>query len=184
MLMATPIFFHTRLIMPFENMTESEDDIDWSNLVFCVEDWRFKEDHVNEDPERRIFYSIFSMAMQYVLPFVTMTTIYINIFCYLKTYRIVRSERPQDKARARRTNVMLATISLVFCLAWLPINLIGILCDVKTDLFGNDVELMTLTYIACHLVSFVYFWPLLRMGAGQFPLANFPTSTFPSAIFP
>lgn len=148
MLMATPIFFHTRLHEPFE---DNEDDDDaWSHVVYCVEDWSYGEE---SDPKHRIYYSIFSMAMQYVIPFVSMASIYLRIFYYLKTYRIVRPEKPEDKQKARRTNVMLFSISMVFCVAWLPLNLIGILLDAETNLFGDDTELMILTFIACHLVS-------------------------------
>ena len=119
LLMATPIFFHTKLSLPFAEIivndtadhtsggseqepeteaaagTGSDDNgggggfevKDWSHLSFCVEDWNFGNE--KEDPRRRIYYSIFSMAMQYVIPFVTMTTIYAKIFCYLRTYRMV-----------------------------------------------------------------------------------------------
>ena len=119
-------------------------------VVYCVEDWSYGE---KQDPKERIYYSIFSMAMQYVIPFVSMASIYLKIFYYLKTYRIVRAEKPEDKQRARRTNVMLFAISMVFCVAWLPLNLIGILLDAETDLFGNDMGKMILTFIGCHLVS-------------------------------
>ena len=119
--------------------------------VFCVEDWRFGSEQ-DADPRRRIYYSIFSMAMQYIIPFLSMTLIYTKLFYYLKTNRIVRSERPQDKQKARRTNIMLATISMVFCISWLPLNLIGICLDAQIDVFGDNIEMMTLTFVGCHLV--------------------------------
>ena len=46
---------------------------------------------------------------------------------------------------------MLFTISMVFCLAWTPLHLIGILLD-QLNLFGDNIELAYLTYVACHLV--------------------------------
>ena len=70
----------------------------------------------------------------------------------IKGHRMVRAERPEDKQKARRTNIMLFTISMVFCVAWLPLNLIGILLDAEADLFGDNIEAMILTFIACHLV--------------------------------
>ena len=73
------------------------------------------------------------------------------IFYNLYSYRMVRAEKPEDKMRARRTNIMLFTISMVFCVAWLPLNLIGILLD-QIKLFGDNIELAYLTYVACHLV--------------------------------
>ncbi len=64
LLMATPIFFHTRLHIPFSDTNDTSDTEtdDWSHLVFCVEDWKFSNS--DEDPHMRIYYSIFSMAMQ------------------------------------------------------------------------------------------------------------------------
>ena len=76
MLMATPIFFHTRVHDP-------KFDPPWSHIVYCVEDWSSSEEQSGE-PEQRIYYSIFSMSMQYVIPFVSMALIYLKIFYYLK----------------------------------------------------------------------------------------------------
>ena len=76
MLMATPIFFHTRVHDP-------KFDPPWSHIVYCVEDWSGSEEQSGE-PEQRIYYSIFSMSMQYVIPFVSMALIYLKIFYYLK----------------------------------------------------------------------------------------------------
>jgi len=154
MLMASPIFFHTKL--DDFGLHEKNQDDDWSHITYCVEEWKNSESKNStglEDPgTQRIYYSIFSMAMQYVIPFVIMASIYLKIFYYLKTYRIVRAEKPEDKQRARRTNVMLFTISMVFCVAWLPLNLIGVLLD-RFDLFGDNVEMAYLTFVACHLIG-------------------------------
>ena len=76
MLMATPIFFHTRVHDPKFGPP-------WSHVVYCVEDWSSSEEQSGE-PEQRIYYSIFSMSMQYVIPFVSMALIYLKIFYYLK----------------------------------------------------------------------------------------------------
>ena len=74
MLMATPIFFKTMVHNPkFEEP--------WSHIVYCVEDWSSDQ---SGEPEQRIYYSIFSMSMQYVIPFVSMALIYLKIFYYLK----------------------------------------------------------------------------------------------------
>ena len=164
MLRVTPLFFHTQL--------KSLEDFGIKNpypfdVAYCLEEW----EDTNKEPEnstyfdrmmdenvgwQRIYYSIFSMAMQYVIPFIIMASIYLKIFYYLKTYRMVRAEKPEDKQRARRTNVMLCTISMVFCVAWLPLNLIGIILDANEDFFGENAEEITLlTYISCHLVRII-----------------------------
>ena len=80
----------------------------------------------------------------------------------IKGHRMVRAERPEDKQKARRTNIMLFTISMVFCVAWLPLNLIGILLDAEADLFGDNIQAMILTFIACHLVSMNAWWVCAR----------------------
>ena len=79
---AAPIYLHSKLIVPYQD-NSTEEDSDWSNIAYCAEDWRFAEDQ-DADPQRRIYYSIFSMLMQYVIPFLTMTCIYSSIFCYLR----------------------------------------------------------------------------------------------------
>ena len=84
---AAPIYLHSKLIVPYQD-NSTEEDSDWSNIAYCAEDWRFAEDQ-DADPQRRIYYSIFSMLMQYVIPFLTMTCIYSSIFCYLRYVFVV-----------------------------------------------------------------------------------------------
>ena len=80
MLMATPLFFHTQL-------DDFKINVDNPNYhVYCVEKWS-KNSTVEEGIERT-YYTYFSMAMQYVVPFVIMASIYLKIFYYLKTYRL------------------------------------------------------------------------------------------------
>ena len=45
-----------------------------------------------------------------MIPFSILTTIYGKIFLYLRKHRIVREERPRDRQKARRTNIMLGTV--------------------------------------------------------------------------
>ena len=85
---AAPIYLHSKLIVPYQDNSTEEDSSDWSNIAYCAEDWRFAEDQ-DADPQRRIYYSIFSMLMQYVIPFLTMTCIYSSIFCYLRYVFVV-----------------------------------------------------------------------------------------------
>ena len=35
-----------------------------------------------------------------------------------------------DRARARRTNIMLVSISVLYCLCWLPLNLFNLIVDI------------------------------------------------------
>ena len=66
---------------------------------------------------------------------------------------MTRAENLEDKKRTKRTNIMLLSISMVFCIAWLPLNSISIILDAGIDLFGDNTEMTLLSFIACHLVS-------------------------------
>ena len=79
MLMATPLFFHTQL----DDFNISHDNPNYH--VYCVEKW--SQNSTVEEGIERTYYTYFSMAMQYVVPFVIMASIYLKIFYYLKTYR-------------------------------------------------------------------------------------------------
>ena len=66
---------------------------------------------------------------------------------------MIRAENLEDKRRTKKTNIMLLSISMVFCIAWLPLNLISIILDAGFNLFGDNTEMTLLSFIACHLVS-------------------------------
>ena len=66
-----PIWLYTKLIVP--SSLEQEELGPWSEISYCVEDWRFAEDQV-EDGERRIYYSVFSLVVQYAIPFISKWT--------------------------------------------------------------------------------------------------------------
>lgn len=153
-LLACPMFYHTILhvVMLKPPLNDTVDE-EWSSLTFCIEDWRFSHDHVDQDPRRRLYYSVCVIALQLLAPLITISVIYSRVFCYLRRYRMVRAEKPSDKEKARRTNVMLAAISIIFCFSWLPLHLVGVVLDAKPDLFGNDMEAMTLTFVVCHLIG-------------------------------
>lgn len=38
---------------------------------------------------------------------------------------------------------MLAIISIVFCLSWMPLNLFNVLADLGVSVFGDNTTLMT-----------------------------------------
>jgi len=38
---------------------------------------------------------------------------------------------------------MLAFISIVFCISWMPLNLFNVLADLGVSVFGNNTTLMT-----------------------------------------
>ena len=90
MLMATPLFFHTQL-------DDFKINVDNPNYhVYCVEKW--SQNSTVEEGIERTYYTYFSMAMQYVVPFVIMASIYLKIFYYLKTYRLFWMEVIPDSS--------------------------------------------------------------------------------------
>ena len=90
-----------------------------------------------QEENKRHIYSIFSLVVQYFIPFTIMSLVYSLLYCYLKRHRIVREDKHKqaDRERARRTNIMLASISILYCLCWLPLNLFNLLSDVAEDIF-------------------------------------------------
>jgi neuropeptide Y receptor len=158
--MSLPLAYHARIHSPdFGNVNETNDkdgepeDEDWSHVVFCVEDWQFGSDPGSQDPRRRIYYSIFSGFVQYLLPFTFISITYGMIYFYLARYRLVRDDNPADLEKVRRTNVMLASIALVYCLSWLPLNLFNVLADAGVPVFGSSTEAVIIGFICCHLVK-------------------------------
>ena len=141
---------------------ETCDDLeqDWSHVVYCVEDWEFGGQ--NHDPVNRIYYSLFSLTVQYSIPFITISILYFSIYLKLKKISVIRnnmmdhasdeSQRRNNK-RDKRINVMLLTISMVFCFCWLPLNLIGTLMDYDYTLFGNETDRMTIIFMSCHIAG-------------------------------
>jgi hypothetical protein len=95
----------------------------------------------------RHYYSIFSLIAQYLVPFLTITTLYGLIFLYLKRHRIIKANCSAHVYKARRTNVMLASISFVFCLCWFPLNLFLVIGD-STDILHVRYRIFEHIYIS------------------------------------
>ena len=112
MLMATPLFFHTQL-------DDFKINVDNPNYhVYCVEKW--SQNSTVEEGIERTYYTYFSMAMQYVVPFVIMASIYLKIFYYLKTYRlfwmgVIRDSSINQKAT---TSLVFFFVLHIFYLSW------------------------------------------------------------------
>ena len=53
---------------------------------------------------------------------------------------------------------------MCYCIGWLPVNLYNVLLDAKTDLFGDNIEIILVFYVVCHIVSgiFVRFTKYIR----------------------
>lgn len=117
-------------------------------VSFCFEDWPFEHG--------RAYYSIFVIVVQYCLPILTVSTAYARICNKLK-YRMAnastRSARSKkEDLRMRKTNTLLVSIALIFCLSWLPLNLYNVIVDLHNP-FGEDMETMLIVYSVCHMAG-------------------------------
>ena len=84
--MAYPIFHHTRIYTLNTTAVPG-----FERISFCIEDWQLSDNVTDQDPGTRIYYSIFSMAFQFLIPFVLISAIYFCIYVYLNKHRYVHS---------------------------------------------------------------------------------------------
>ena len=133
---------------------------DWSHVIYCVEDWEFGGQ--SYDPVNRIYYSLFSLTVQYSIPFISISILYFLVYMKLRKLSNIRSnmiDRATEDAQRRsnkrdkRINTMLITISMVFCFCWLPLNLIGTLMDYDYTIFGTATDRMNIIFMSCHIVG-------------------------------
>ena len=120
MLMATPLFFHTQL-------DDFKINVDNPNYhVYCVEKW--SQNSTVEEGIERTYYTYFSMAMQYVVPFVIMASIYLKIFYYLKTYRLFWMGVIRDSSINQKATTSLGFFSFCTSSTCFPLLETWILC--------------------------------------------------------
>ncbi|XP_064110012.1 neuropeptide F receptor-like [Macrobrachium nipponense] len=115
---------------------------------FCFEQW--------PTLHGRAYYSIFVIVVQYCLPILTVSVAYARICNKLK-YRMsnasTRSARSKkEDLRMKKTNTLLISIALIFCLSWLPLNLYNVIVDLHNP-FGEDTESMLVAYSVCHMAG-------------------------------
>ena len=114
------------------------------------------------------YYSIFSLIVQYMIPFVTISILHVIVFIELKTHgkrrshiiiQIENSENCQsENSRMKRNTAVLATMSLVFCFCWLPQNLIYVTLKFYHDYFGSDPDVTTKISVICHWIGMASTW--------------------------
>ena len=103
-------------------------------------------------------YTVAQMVVQYILPFIILTVAHLRI-CNKLRYRMVNQQQQQQQQtksgsaarksphqprnsqqerrsrRKRKTNLLLATIALVFALSWMPLNIFNLLSEFHRELF-------------------------------------------------
>lgn len=105
----------------------------------------------------KINYEMFQV--QYCFPIIIVSISYAMICRKLKfrlnnsTVRSSSSRRVErDDKRMKKTNKLLITIALIFCLSWLPLNLYNLVVDFYNP-FGDDMETMLVVYAGCHMMG-------------------------------
>ncbi|XP_049840382.1 neuropeptide F receptor-like [Schistocerca gregaria] len=62
-----------------------------------------------------------------------------------------RARKGKDDRRMRRTNALLYSIALIFCVSWLPLNIFNLVVDVWNPFSGSQA--MLVTYAVCHMMG-------------------------------
>ncbi|CAH0554945.1 unnamed protein product [Brassicogethes aeneus] len=123
-------------------------------LNFCYEDWPVQHG--------RAYYSIFSLIFQYTLPIIIVSVAYIRI-SYKLRYRFAagfvssedNSNRNRRQLRGRRlqkTNLLLGSIALIFCISWIPLNLYNLLADFNV-ISSFSKQQTRICYAICHMIG-------------------------------
>ncbi|XP_064466084.1 neuropeptide F receptor-like [Ornithodoros turicata] len=115
-------------------------------LDYCLEKWPIAHG--------RALYSVFSMVFQYVLPVVLVSVAYLRIYLKLK-YRVDMKSRQfsTDRHRMHRTNLLLLSITLIFCICWLPLNIFNIVGDFRSEIFKEHSSQLRIVFAVCHMVG-------------------------------
>ncbi len=152
-LCALPLHIFKRLEMYEVNIPK----LNIHNLYYCYEDW----------PELpflsgRVYYSIFSLTLQYIIPILVVSCAYHRIYSRLKKRIIMAqgassvNERIQERRgrRTKRTNYLLMCIALIFGISWLPLNIYNLSTDIYYSMNDENItQAMYIIYAACHMAG-------------------------------
>jgi len=147
-LCAAPLYIYRRLIhfkidLPMLNIHV---------ISYCIEEW----------PEDlplfsgSVYYSLFSLALQYFIPILIVSSAYLRIYYRLKKRFVVSQnipsvdERIQSRRgrRMKRTNCLLISIALIFGVSWLPLNFFNIYSDFNRQELTQGYYVM---WSFCHM---------------------------------
>lgn len=119
-------------------------------ISFCMEEWPIEHG--------RAYYSAFSLVVQYLLPIIVVSAAYLRIYFKLK-YRYVsthltgevKKERERGR-RMQRTNSLLISIAVIYCISWLPLNLFNLFADLSDEPV-MDHQWLLIFYAVCHMMG-------------------------------
>ncbi|CAG9860701.1 unnamed protein product [Phyllotreta striolata] len=146
--LALPLFIIRHLVhhtIPLED--------DYLDINYCIENWPVKHG--------RAYYSVFSVIFQYSIPIIIVSASYARISYKLRnrfTSGFVGGEDNQNNRRELRgrrlhkTNVLLGSIAIIFCVSWLPLNLFNLIADFSTSKSFTSQPMM-ICYAVCHMMG-------------------------------
>ena len=144
----------------YTNDCQQYDNIDWTHVVYCIEDWPFSVESL--DPYSRVYYSYFTFATQLIIPFVCISVSYLSIYLKLQRHSVVRQRLTvgstkqriqEDNLRSKRRNKLMLAISLIYLCSWLPLGTINVLLDMYPDILGTDPTRAIMMLLVCHIVG-------------------------------
>ncbi|ETN61661.1 g-protein coupled receptor [Anopheles darlingi] len=164
--LASPMFITRQLIHYDVNLPS----LGIEYVSYCIEDWPISYG--------RVYYSAFTLCVQYVLPILIVSVAYLRIYLKLKHRLVVSTtsttttttttatttsrtrttttgagqptrERERGR-RMQRTNYLLISIALIFGISWLPLNLFNLFADLYVHAITQDIMV---AYAICHMVG-------------------------------
>lgn len=119
-------------------------------IEYCIESWPITHG--------RLFYSVGSMLIQYVLPFALLFILNTRLTRTIKTRNVKRTANIQTaeiralSARKTRTNTrLLKSIIYIFLISWFPLNLVNLVSDLFFP-FSTDKG-FRITFAVCHIIG-------------------------------
>lgn len=150
---ALPLYIYKSLQPYSMNLTKLNIHV----IYYCYEDWP-----ATQFLSGRVYYSLFSLTLQYLIPILVVSCAYHRIYSRLKKRIIITqnvntvNERIQERraGRTKRTNFLLISIALIFGISWLPLNIYNL----STDLYylmneGSFTPIMYVIYAGCHMIG-------------------------------
>ncbi|XP_055376961.1 neuropeptide F receptor isoform X2 [Condylostylus longicornis] len=120
------------------------------SVAYCIEAWPLEHG--------RVYYSAFSFSFQYLLPIVIVSGAYIRIYYKLKNrvpvgvgaVNIKSARRVERGRRMKRTNCLLISIAVIFCVSWLPLNFFNLYADLMKI---HITQQILIGYGFCHMIG-------------------------------
>lgn len=141
--LASPMIIFKRLVNHSINLHIHGID----SVSYCIEDWPMNYG--------RAIYSAFTLFVQYLLPIVIVSIVYLQIYKLnnrIPTTINVTRHNKRRSHRMRRTNCLLTSIAIIFGISWLPLNIFNLYSDVYLEKEGLNQDLLVI-YAICHMMG-------------------------------